>query len=167
MNFAEAYEKMEKGSRIRRRGWETGLYLIKKPNGRIYQINDFENVAPKDGDYLFMLSITEAKAVDWEVVRDLTFGEAIEKAKEGCLIARRGWNGKGMAVAYRNGYDDIPCNRPHSEAWGIPVGESIRVQPYLQMRCADGSYQMWLATQSDILADDWFIVALRPGVFEF
>jgi hypothetical protein len=26
------------------------------------------------------------------------------------------------------------------------------------MRCADGTFQMWLASQSDILADDWYIV---------
>lgn len=166
MYFAEAYEKMKRGDRIRRKTWETGVYLEER-EGRIYQINDFENVALKDGDYLVMLSITEAKATDWEVLRDLTFGEAIEKAKEGCLIARRGWNEKGMVVAYRNGYDDIPCNRPHSEAWGIPVGESIKVRPYLQMRCADGYYQMWTASQSDILTDDWYIVALKIGGFAF
>ena len=106
---------------------------------------------------IIVIPITETKAEDWEIVRDLTFSQALEKAKFGELIARRGWNGTGMAVAYRKGYEDIPCNRPHAEAWGIPVGESIKVRPYLQIRCADGYYQMWTASQTDILAEDWFV----------
>jgi len=26
------------------------------------------------------------------------------------------------------------------------------------MKCVDGRFQMWLASQSDILADDWEVV---------
>jgi hypothetical protein len=34
----------------------------------------------------------------------LTFGLAIEAAKKGHKIARKGWNGKGLYVIYRTGY---------------------------------------------------------------
>lgn len=89
----------------------------------------------------------------------MNFGLAIEAAKKGAKITRRGWNGKGMWVVYRTGYPDgIPCNKNTAEAVGIPEGTLFRVQPYLQMKCVDGSFQMWLASQSDILADDWEIV---------
>ena len=155
MNFEKAYCKMERGDKIRRKAWGTGVYWEKMQDGDIYQVTEMDK--PDEKNRIIVISITEAKAVDWEVMRDLNFGEAIEKAKDGYLIARRGWIGKGLAVAYRNGYEDIPCNRPHSEAWGIPVGEAIKLRPYLQMRCADGDYQMWTASQSDILAEDWFV----------
>lgn len=89
----------------------------------------------------------------------MTFGLAIEAAKMGKRIARKGWNGKNMSVAYQKGYPDgIPCNKNTAEAWGMQEGELFKCRPYLQMRCADGTFQMWLATQSDILADDWYIV---------
>lgn len=89
----------------------------------------------------------------------MNFGLAIEAAKMGKRIARKGWNGKNMSVAYQKGYPDgIPCNKNTAEAWGMQEGELFKCRPYLQMRCADGTFQMWLASQSDILADDWYIV---------
>ena len=153
MVFKDAYKAMSEGKRVRRKCWNEGVYLAKNFTGNVLQFGP-------DGDRgsdVRILALFEAAADDWEILQDMTFSQALEKAKFGKLIARRGWNGKGMAVAYRRGYEDIPRNRPHAEAWGIPVGESIKVRPYLQMRCADGSYQMWLASQSDILAEDWFI----------
>lgn len=89
----------------------------------------------------------------------MSFGLALEAAKMGKRIARKGWNGKNMSVAYQKGYPDgIPCNENTAKAWGMEVGELFKCRPYLQMRCADGSFQMWTASQSDILADDWYIV---------
>ena len=92
-------------------------------------------------------------------VDGMNFGLAIEAAKMGKRIARKGWNGKNMSVAYQKGYPDgIPCNKNTAEAWGMQEGELFKCRPYLQMRCADGTFQMWPASQSDILADDWYIV---------
>ena len=103
------------------------------------------------------------KDVFEEAYREVTgmnFGLAIEAAKKGHKITRRGWNGKGMWVVYRTGYPEgIPCNKNTADAVGIPEGSLFKVRPYLQMKCVDGSFQMWLASQSDILADDWEIVS--------
>lgn len=89
----------------------------------------------------------------------MSFGLAIEATKLGHKIARAGWNGKGMFVVYQKGYPEgIPCNKNTAEAFGLNEGDLFKVRPYLQMRCADGSHQMWLASQSDILEDDWMIV---------
>ena len=89
----------------------------------------------------------------------MTFGEAIEAVKNGKRISRKGWNGKGMFVVYQKGYPDgIPCNKNTAEAFHMNEGELFKCRPYLQMRCADGTHQMWVASQSDILEDDWFVV---------
>lgn len=102
------------------------------------------------------------KAVFEEAYRltdSMNFGLAIEAVKKGFRVARHGWNGKNMSVAYQKGYPQgIPCNKNTAEAWGMKEGELFKCRPYLQMRCADGTFQMWLASQSDILADDWYIV---------
>ncbi|MES5971865.1 DUF2829 domain-containing protein [Bacillus cereus group sp. MG1] len=34
----------------------------------------------------------------------------------------------------------------------------LRYEPYLQLRCADGTHAMWVPSVSDILAEDWMIV---------
>jgi hypothetical protein len=89
----------------------------------------------------------------------MTFGGAVEAMKAGAKCARVGWNGKGMFVVYQKGYPEgIPANKNTAEAFGMQEGELFKVRPYLQMRCADGTHQMWLASQSDILEEDWVIV---------
>ena len=89
----------------------------------------------------------------------LTFGEAIQLSKLGHKIARAGWNGKNMFVVYQKGYPEgIPCNANTAEAFGLNEGDLFKCRPYLQMMCADGSAQMWLASQSDILEEDWMVV---------
>lgn len=95
----------------------------------------------------------------YKPTENMSFGEAIEAAKRGSRIARKGWNGKGMFVVYQKGYPDgIPANKNTAEAFGIEEGSPFKVRPYLQMRCADGTHQMWLASQSDILDNDWITV---------
>ena len=116
-------------------------YRVRYPDG-------YESWSPKD---VFEEAYRE--------IDGMNFGLAIEAAKKGAKITRRGWNGKGMWVIYRTGYPDgSPCNKNTAEAVGIPEGSLFKVRPYLQMKCVDGSFQMWLASQSDILADDWEII---------
>lgn len=121
---------------------------------------------PKDEGYLVCYpdgyESWSPKAVFEEAYRqtdNMNFGLAIEAMKKGFRVARYGWNGKNMSVAYQKGYPDgIPCNKNTAAAWGMQEGELFKCRPYLQMRCADGTFQMWLASQSDILANDWYIV---------
>ena len=89
----------------------------------------------------------------------MTFSEALEKLKEGKRVARKNWNGKGMFGVRQKGYPEgIPCNKQTAEAFGYQEGTLFKCRPYLQMRCADGTHQMWLASQSDLLEEDWYVV---------
>ncbi len=90
----------------------------------------------------------------------MDFGKAIEELKKGKRLTRKGWNGKGMFIVYQKGYPDgIPCNKQTAEAYGYEEGTLFKCRPYIQMRCADGTHQMWTASQTDILAEDWEVVA--------
>ena len=68
------------------------------------------------------------------------------------------------SVFYKNIYG-IPCNKNTAEAFGYEEGTLFKCRPYLQMRCADGTHQMWTASQSDILADDWYVVGFKTSKF--
>ncbi len=84
------------------------------------------------------------------------FGVALSVLRNGGRVSRAGWNGRGMWLAYQAGYPDgIPINDNTARATGIPAGTVCRFLPYLIMRTVDGSFVPWLASQTDVLAEDW------------
>lgn len=83
----------------------------------------------------------------------MDFGKALEALKAGKKVARRGWNGKGQYIelatniSYMNAAGDVVnCNHDAIGNKAIAfVGTS-------------GVQMGWLASQSDMLAEDWEIV---------
>lgn len=89
----------------------------------------------------------------------MDFSDALRAVKSGEKIARHGWNGKNMFVVYQKGYPEgIQCNLNTAEAWGINEGDLFICNPYLQIKCANGSHSMWSPSVDDVLADDWYLV---------
>lgn len=86
----------------------------------------------------------------------LNFGQALEALKRGEKVARVGWNGKGMWLVLQKAYPDgIPINRNTAEATGLPEGTVCKFLPYIMMKTATGEFVPWLASQTDVLAEDW------------
>lgn len=84
------------------------------------------------------------------------FESALPLLRLGFRLQREGWNGKGMFIVLQKGYPDgIPINANTAAATGLPEGTVCRFLPYLMMKTADGAFVPWLASQADILADDW------------
>lgn len=96
----------------------------------------------------------------------MSFGLAIEAAKKGWKVARKGWNGKDMWVSVSPGCESFPA----SSFWNLAAasfamsnGGFADVPPCFIMKTADGKIQMgWLASQADMLADDWYIAEQLP-----
>jgi hypothetical protein len=86
----------------------------------------------------------------------MDFGDALDLLRAGSRLSRGGWNGKGMYVVLQKGYPGgIPINENTAVATGLEQGTVCRFLPYLMMRTADGSFVPWLASQTDILGEDW------------
>lgn len=68
----------------------------------------------------------------------MDFSEALREMKEGRHVTRTGWNGKGMWIALQT-----------------PDEHSKMTLPYIYMKTADGRLVPWLASQTDLLSDDW------------
>ena len=84
------------------------------------------------------------------------FGWALQMLKSGKKVAREGWNGKGMFLFLVQG-STFKVNRP--PLLGIyPEGTEIQYCPHIDMKTADGKVVPWLASQTDVLAEDWTIV---------
>lgn len=83
----------------------------------------------------------------------MNFGLAIEAAKRGAKIARRGWNGKGQYVELASAISYV-----------TPSGETVNAEHEAIGNRAfafvgtSGVQMGWLASQADMLADDWHIV---------
>ena len=82
----------------------------------------------------------------------MNFGEAIEALKSGKKVAREGWNGKGMYVYLADG-------NLLTDAIGdgsFPFIDTIVIKTVDNKYCIG-----WLASQTDMLAEDWNIVDRR------
>ena len=94
----------------------------------------------------------------------MKFGEAIEHARMGKKIAREGWNGKGMYVYVTMGrlipLDKWVAKMPSQELTEIEKEKGyVNIMPHLDMMSARGERIIgWLASQMDMLADDWYVV---------
>lgn len=73
----------------------------------------------------------------------MNFSEALTELKTGTKMRRSGWNGKGMWVGYERASD-----------WS-----GARMRSFLYMFTAQQDYVPWVASQTDILADDWEVAA--------
>ena len=84
------------------------------------------------------------------------FSTALDFLKSGYKVAREGWNGKGMFIFLVPG-STFKVNR--SPLLGIyPEGTEIKYHAHVDMKTADGQVAPWLASQTDLLAEDWMIV---------
>jgi hypothetical protein len=90
----------------------------------------------------------------------LGFEGALGYLRQGKRARRAGWNGKGMYIVMMAGYPEgIPANQATAEAHGIEPGTLVKVRPYLVMKDAQGYLVPgWLASQTDLLSDDWEVV---------
>lgn len=83
----------------------------------------------------------------------MNFGQALVELKAGARVTRTGWNGVGMFIYLVPG-SHFEVNRP--PLLGIyPEGTPIDYRAHIDMKTVDGSCVPWVASQTDLLAEDW------------
>ena len=86
----------------------------------------------------------------------MDFGDAIRSLKAGQKVAREGWNGEGMFLFLVPGSTFSVSRAP---LLGIyPEGTVIDYHSHIDMKTAQGYVVPWLASQADMLSDDWSVV---------
>ena len=96
----------------------------------------------------------------------MDFGKAIEALKRGETVARRGWNGKGMFLTLQKS-STVDGNSMRNEgAKKYYADVQCIIASHIDMKAADGTYVVgWLASQTDMLAEDWEIVNPIPYTY--
>lgn len=136
-----------------------------------------ENEDGKDEGYLVQYASSEASPpnvegfsgyVSWspktvfeesyvETQEGLPFSMALELVKnQACRVARKGWNGKGMFIFLVPGSEFEVNREPLLSILG--EGTKVKYHGHIDMKTADGMIVPWLASQTDILANDWGVV---------
>ncbi len=86
-------------------------------------------------------------------IKGYSFGDALVALKQGKKVARAGWNGKDMFLFLVSG----GSWNFESDIDGI---DDLEVLPFICMKTADNKLVPWLASQTDLIAEDWGLVDL-------
>lgn len=171
MKFNEVEKSLMEGKKIKLANWKNAYWHYDKEKDTI--MNHFEEDGSTDvpTSALFPRDILWVMGDDWEIVDEETaavptdtysFGDAINFLKAGKKVARKGWNGKGLFLVLCPG-SEVPADhmrvKPVKKFYQQEGCVSVIIAPHIDLKAADGTYVTgWLASQTDMLADDWFTV---------
>ena len=158
MEFVKALEALKKGYKVKLPTWkgywakEGDTIKMHCKDGRVLDIRESEDV---------FYTLSNIVSDEWEVVgecphnlnvKTFRFGEALRLLKAGKKVKRQGWNGKNQyielatAISYKNADGEI-VNCEH-EAIGNKA---------IAFNGTSGVQMGWLASQADMLAEDWIL----------
>lgn len=159
MEFSKAFEALKQGEKIKLSHWkgywqfENGRVIMHCKNGEAIDLQDSKDI---------VYTLSNITSDDWQIVdkdytvselaKTMQFGEAIRMMKQGKRVARLGWNGKrqyielATCISYKGANGDI-VNCEHAA-----IGNKA-----IAFVGTSGVQMGWLASQADMLAEDWII----------
>lgn len=165
----QAWE-MTRGAYNAYRGWDMPENEAVSDEG--YLVEYLDGGKPCDPRHAGYISWSPKEQFDaaYRQVDAMTFGLAIEAMKRGERVARAGWNGAGQWVVLGQGRRVMPDELwnehtsafAHRKANATPAGGDVTtlVRPYMILKTAQDDIMMgWVPSGSDVLAEDWQIVA--------
>lgn len=159
MKFKEAFEEMKSGIPVKLPSWagywwwdeESQTILMYTKDGGCLDIRETQNVEYTLKN-IFSDEWVYADSLNCPILggeATFSFGEAIKYLKRGLKVARKGWNGKGMYLFLADGEDLTSC---------ISSGD-FKCTSSVCMKTAQNNICVgWLASQADMLAEDWVFV---------
>ena len=143
---------MTRGDYNKYRGWQIPADENPEDEGYLVKYKDgYESWSPKE---VFEEAYRESTG--------LTFGVALELLKRGEKVARIGWNGKGMFLVMTEG-SEVSTEKMRNDVirgyYEKEGKDTVKICPHIDMKATDGTMVIgWLASQTDMLAEDWLIV---------
>lgn len=163
MLFRKAFELMKQGKKLKLPSWAGYWYWSKDKQTIIIHTKDGVDMDIRETqipDYTFSnIASDEWTLADSENCPELggeatfSFGDAIKYLKRGMKVARKGWNGKkqyiqlATGISYKTADGDI-VNCEHDAIGNMAIA----------FVGTSGVQMGWLASQADMLADDWVFV---------
>lgn len=165
MKFCDVQDALMAGKKVKLSNWKNAYWYYDQEREEI--MNHFED-AESNQDVptaaLFPRDLVWVMKDNWEIVDDdpqkvpaetYSFGDAMNFLKGGKKVARKGWNGKNMFLFLATDIEfhtqaDLSC---------VSNLEGDLTLPAVVMKTADDRFCVgWLASQTDMLSDDWYTV---------
>ena len=178
MEFKEAFALMKQGEKVKLPSWKgyweyeesTDSILMHCKDGCFIKIRALENIMSDEwiiADEENMPVLGDVATFDFGEEATFGFGEAIEYLKLGFKVARKGWNGKGMflwlkpAATIKKEWCRDPmlleCIEKNGNEGEIEALGTICMFTH-DSTGRNAILTGWLASQSDMLLEDWCIV---------
>lgn len=129
------------------RGWDLPVDEDGTDEGFLVEYVDGGQANHKDHDGYISWSPKDVFSRAYKPVFGMSFSLALESIRLGRMVSRQGWNGKDMW---------LKLIRP--ENYNTNPGTGISLLPWIGMKTADNKFVPWLASQTDMLSDDWQVV---------
>lgn len=163
MEFGEALDKMKAGAKVKLPSWSGYWYWNPEKETVIMHTKDGEDLDIRETQRVGY-TLENILSDEWQIANEencpqlggeatFSFGFAIKYLRRGFKVARKGWNGKkqyiqlATGISYKTADGDI-VNCEHDAIGNMAIAF-----------CGTSGVQMgWLASQADMLADDWMFV---------
>lgn len=159
MNFKQALEAMKKGHKVKLPSWGgyweydasiDGIVIHCKEGNILYNCTErllytAENII---SDEWIIADENNTTVLGGEAT--FNFGEAIKYLKRGYKVARKGWNGKGIYLEMQKPDENSKMTLPYIY---IVTNTLVSDNPH-----APRGIVPWLASQTDMLCEDWVFV---------
>ena len=160
MKFKEAFRLMEQGVKVKLPSWSGYWYWDADKESIIMHTKDGEELDIRETQRV-EYTLANILSGTWQIADEkncpelggeatFSFGEAIKYLKRGMKVARKGWDGKkqyiqlATGISYKTADGDI-VNCEHDAIGNMAVA----------FVGTSGVQMGWLASQADMLADDW------------
>lgn len=160
MTFKEAFKLMKQGAKIKLPSW-AGYWVYDKDTDSIYMnCKDGKVLEIRETERL-SYTLDNIMSDEW-VIADLTntpivggvatfnFGEAIKYLKRGLKVKRQGWNGKNQYIELASNISYMSPSKEIVNCEHEAIGNMA-----IAFVGTSGVQMGWLASQSDMLAEDW------------
>jgi hypothetical protein len=155
------------------RGWD--LPANENGDDKGFLVEYIDGGSPNTPEFMGYVSWSPSEVFEraYRPFDGMTFGTALEVLKRGMKVARKGWNGKGMWLSLStDNLGGAPVVRyvDHDKFWSknnsdfaVEQGGCAMVLPCITMKTVDSTGREailigWLASQTDMLSEDWVVV---------
>ena len=163
MKFEEALKAMKSGSKVKLPSWGGYWYWSPEKETIIMHTKDGQEMDIRETQSV-VYSLQNILSDEWIVANGqycpqlggeatFSFGEAIKYLKRGMKVARKGWNGKKQYIQLATGISYKTTDEEIVNCEHDAIGNKA-----IAFVGTSGVQMGWLATQSDMLAEDWMFV---------
>lgn len=160
MRFNEAFKAMKNGNKVKLPSW-AGYWVYDADDDKIWMHCKDGRVLEIRETEVLSYTLNNICSDEWIIADDgntpvlggishFNFGEAIKYLKRGFKVARKGWNGKGIYLELQVPDEHSKMTLPYIY---IVTNGLITDNPHAPKGCVP-----WLASQTDMLAEDWVFV---------